>query len=273
MAKPVYFYGMHACTALLQHRPLDVLTVFIQQPSNEKKPVTAHKALAGQKAVEQDGKDSLNSNDSQLTALFADANTYGISVQHASKDKLTKLCNSPQHQGVVVHARPLNFTPEDALTSITTKNNCLLLVLDRITDAHNFGACIRSAVAMGVDAVICPKKHAAPLTPTVAKVAVGTAEMLPIIAVTNLARCLKQIKDAGVFVYGTALDDTAKPLQHCDLTQKTALVMGSEGEGMRRLTADSCDQLVYIPMIGDVQSLNVSVATGMVLYEASRQRL
>lgn len=246
MAKPVYFYGTHAVHSLLNHRPTDALSLFIQQ-----------------------GKDD----DTSIAELLTLASTFGVSVQHASRDKLAKLCNSPQHQGVVLHARPLAFAEENLLDSIVKKDNCLLLVLDQITDAHNFGACIRSAVAMGVDAIVCPKKHAAPLSPTVAKVAVGAMESIPVIAVGNLARALTQLKDKGVFVYGTALDDTAKPLHECDFTIKTAIVMGSEGEGMRRLTTDTCDQLVYIPMMGDVQSLNVSVATGMALYEASRQRL
>ncbi len=246
MAKPVYFYGIHAIASLLEHRPTDALSLFVQQ-----------------------GKPK----DQSLTDILALAETFGVSVQFASRDKLANLCGSPQHQGLVLHARPLAFTHENELETISRKDNCLLLVLDQITDAHNFGACLRSAVAMGVDAVVCPRKNTAPLTPTVAKVAVGSAELVPVIAVSNLARSLAQLKKAGMFIYGTALDDTAKPLPQCNFTNKTAIVMGSEGEGMRRLTTDSCDQLVYIPMLGNVQSLNVSVATGMVLYEACRQRL
>ncbi len=245
MAKPTYFYGIHAITSILEHRPTDALSLFIQQ-----------------------GKED----DKTLKNLLSLAETFGVSVQIANRDKLSKLCNSPQHQGVVLHARPLAFTHENELANIIKKENCLLLVLDQITDAHNLGACIRSAVAMGVDAIVCPRKNTAPLTPTVAKVAVGSAELIPVIAVSNLARCLAQLKQVGVFVYGTALDETAKPVYECDFTDKTAIVMGSEGEGMRRLTSDSCDQLVYIPMTEKVQSLNVSVATGMMLYEASRQR-
>ncbi|WP_434352896.1 23S rRNA (guanosine(2251)-2'-O)-methyltransferase RlmB [Psychrobacter sp. HD31] len=245
MAKPIYFYGTHAVQSLLEHRPTDALSLFIQQ-----------------------GKESDNS----IAEILALAQSFGVSIQYAGKDKLANMCNSPQHQGVVLHARPLNFATEATLDTVIAQDNCLLLVLDQITDAHNFGACIRSAVAMNVDAIICPRKNTAPLTATVAKVAVGAAESIPVIAVGNLARTLNQLKDAGVFVYGTALDDTAKPLHECDFTIKTAIVMGSEGEGMRRLTTDTCDQLVYIPMGGDVQSLNVSVATGMALYEASRQR-
>ncbi len=249
MAKPIYFYGIHAIEALLTHRPLDALSLFVQQ-----------------------GRES----DSHVQAIITKAKDNGISIQPTQKDNLTQLCGSPQHQGLVLHARPLSFANEGLLDELVARDDCLLLVLDQITDAHNFGACLRTAVAMGVNAVICPKHHAASLTPTVAKVSVGAAEMMPIISVTNLARTLAQIKQAGVFVFGTALSDDAKPIHAADLTGKTALIMGSEGEGMRRLTTESCDELVYIPMSGNehgnLQSLNVSVATGMALYEVNRQR-
>ena len=249
MAKPSYFYGIHAIEALLTHRPLDALSLFVQQ-----------------------GRES----DHHVQAIIAEAQANGVSIQPTQKDNLTQLCGSPQHQGLVLHARPLAFANEGLLDELVTRDDCLLLVLDQITDAHNFGACLRTAVAMGVNAVICPKHHAASLTPTVAKVSVGAAEMMPIISVTNLARTLAQIKQAGVFVFGTALSDDAKPIHAADLTGKTALIMGSEGEGMRRLTTESCDELVYILMSGNehgnLQSLNVSVATGMALYEVNRQR-
>lgn len=249
MAKPSYFYGIHAIEALLAHRPMDALSLFVQQ-----------------------GRET----DSHVQEIMVAAQANGVSLQPTQKDKLTQLCGSPQHQGVVLHARPLGFANEGLLDTLTANDHCLLLVLDQITDAHNFGACLRTAVAMGVDAVICPKHHAASLTPTVAKVSVGAAEMMPIISVTNLARTLSQIKQAGVFVFGTALSADAKPIHAADMTGKTALIMGSEGEGMRRLTTESCDELVYIPMSGNehgnLQSLNVSVATGMALYEVNRQR-
>lgn len=249
MAKPSYYYGIHAIEALLTYRPLDALSLFVQQ-----------------------GRES----DSHVQEIITEAKAHGISIQPTQKDNLTQLCGSPQHQGLVLHARPLGFASEGLLDELVSRDDCLLLVLDQITDAHNFGACLRTAVAMGVNAVICPKHHAASLTPTVAKVSVGAAEMMPIISVTNLARTLAQIKQAGVFVFGTALSEDAKPIHAADLTGKTALIMGSEGEGMRRLTTESCDELVYIPMSGNehgnLQSLNVSVATGMALYEVNRQR-
>ncbi|WP_227430238.1 23S rRNA (guanosine(2251)-2'-O)-methyltransferase RlmB [Psychrobacter sp. I-STPA6b] len=253
MAKPTYFYGIHAVIALLQHRPTDARALFLQH-----------------------NHDGNQKQDSQIQHIIELATQMGISIQYAQKDKLTALCHSPQHQGVVIHAKAQNFAEESILDELAQRPDCLLLILDQVTDAHNLGACLRTAVAMGVDAVICPKHHSASLTPTVAKVSVGAMEIMPVIAVTNLARCIDHLKQAGVFVFGTALDKTAKPLASCNFQGKVALIMGSEGEGMRRLTAEKCDELVYIPMTGNhsgnLQSLNVSVATGMALYEISRQR-
>ena len=137
MAKPSYFYGIHAIEALLTHRPLDALSLFVQQ-----------------------GRES----DHHVQAIIAEAQANGVSIQPTQKDNLTQLCGSPQHQGLVLHARPLAFANEGLLDELVTRDDCLLLVLDQITDAHNFGACLRTAVAMGVDAVICPtpcgKSHA-----------------------------------------------------------------------------------------------------------------
>ena len=219
--------------------------------------------------------------DSNVVTMVQLAQQYGISVQIAGKDKLTKLAESPQHQGVVLQARPATLQDETDLQQLISHKQqqqrpVLLLILDQITDPNNLGACLRTAVAMGVDAVIIPKHHTSTITPAVAKVAVGATELIAFVQVTNLARTLTEIKKQGVFVFGTALDATAKAAKDCDLTGDVAIVMGSEGEGIRRLTADTCDQLVYIHMVGNTQgssqSLNVSVATGMMLYEASRQR-
>lgn len=250
MAKSVNYYGIHAVHAILQQRGLDGVALFIQ---------------SGRQA------------DASMVSILELANQYGISTQFSTKEALTKLADSPQHQGVVLQARPAAIVNEGDLTTIIeTHPNVLLLVLDQITDPNNLGACLRSAVAMGVDAVIIPKNHASGITPAVAKVAVGATEYISFIQVTNLARTLNQIKQLGVFVFGTALDSGAKRIQECDLTGKVAIVMGSEGDGIRRLTAETCDQLIYIPMSGNeqgtIQSLNVSVATGIALYEVSRQR-
>ncbi|WP_394261313.1 23S rRNA (guanosine(2251)-2'-O)-methyltransferase RlmB [Moraxella boevrei] len=257
MAKPVYYYGTHAVHAILEQRGIDGLNLFVQDNKQDSKT------------------------DKTVQKILELAKNYGISVQFSAKDKLTKLAESPQHQGIVLQARPAEVADEGDLTQLIEQfkqqnKAILLLILDQITDPNNLGACLRTAVAMGVSAVIIPKNHSSSITPAVAKVAVGATELIPFIQVTNLARTLNDIKKQGIFVYGTALDDTAKSVQQIDLTGNVAIVMGSEGDGIRRLTADTCDQLVYIPMSGNeqgvIQSLNVSVATGMMLYEASRQR-
>ncbi|UNU72522.1 23S rRNA (guanosine(2251)-2'-O)-methyltransferase RlmB [Moraxella nasovis] len=243
------FYGTHAVKAILQNRPEDALALFVQNYDN-------------------------NSNNNH-DAIIALAKSVGVSVQIAQKDSLTELCGSTQHQGVVLSARMQAMADEALLDDMMDADDALFLVLDQITDPHNFGACLRTAAVMGVSAVIVPRHGSVGLTPTVAKVSVGGVESVPVIEVTNLARCLEKLKKAGVFVFGTALDDTAKPLQACDFGGKVAIIMGSEGEGMRRLTTELCDTLVYIPMTDNPnrpQSLNVSVATGMVLWEVVRQR-
>jgi 23S rRNA (guanosine2251-2'-O)-methyltransferase len=148
----------------------------------------------------------------------------------------------------------------------------LLLILDGVTDPHNLGACLRVADGAGVDAVIVPKDRSVHLNATVSKVASGAAETMPLIAVTNLARTMRELQEAGVWLIGTD-DQTEKTLYDMDFTGPVALVMGAEGEGMRRLTRETCDALVKIPMMGGVESLNVSVASGVALYEARRQRI
>ena len=147
----------------------------------------------------------------------------------------------------------------------------LLLVLDGVTDPHNLGACLRSADAAGVAAVVAPRDRAAGLTPVVRKVAAGAAESVPFVAVVNLARTLRELKERGVWLVGTD-DEAERTLYDVDMTGPTAIVMGSEGEGLRRLTREACDELVRIPMGGAVESLNVSVAAGVALFEAVRQR-
>lgn len=244
-----HFYGIHAIKAILNTRPMDAKALFVQSYDNHQ-----------------------NQDHADIIAL---AQSLGVSVQTAQKDSLTELCGSTQHQGVVLSARLRTMSDEGVLDEFVERDNAVFLILDQITDPHNFGACLRTASAMGVTAVIVPRHQNVGLTPTVAKVSVGGAESVPVVAVTNLARTLEKLKSAGVFVFGTALDETAKPLQACDFGGKVAIVMGSEGDGMRRLTAELCDTLVYIPMIDNPdrpQSLNVSVATGMVLWEVFRGR-
>jgi 23S rRNA (guanosine2251-2'-O)-methyltransferase len=245
MAKPEYHYGLHAVEALLASQPEQVLGLFILQ-----------------------GRE-----DERIAKLVRQAEPLGISIQKAARATLAKMADSPQHQGIVAAVRPATVYDEaDLQQLIDSTPNVLLLILDNVTDPHNLGACIRTAAAMGVHAVVAPRDRAAGLTPTARKVAAGGAEVVKFVQVTNLARTLTQIKAQGVFIIGTLLDETAQPLHACNLTGAMAIVMGAEDVGLRRLTRESCDQLAYIPMSGQLQSLNVSVAAGMAIYEATRQR-
>ncbi|MGH8267894.1 MAG: 23S rRNA (guanosine(2251)-2'-O)-methyltransferase RlmB, partial [Steroidobacteraceae bacterium] len=176
------------------------------------------------------------------------------------------------HQGVAADVAPLPPWSEDQLlAALQSAPTPLLLALDGVQDPHNLGACIRSADACGALAVIVPRDRAAQLTPAVRKVAVGAAETTPVAAVTNLARTLKLLKEAGLWVVGADAVG-AKPAFGVDLRGPIVLVLGAEGAGLRRLTRESCDFLVRLPLLGAVESLNVSVAAGMLLYEAVRQR-
>ncbi len=245
MAKPEYHFGLHAVESLLQTQPELVLNLFVLQ-----------------------GREDARLN--QLTSLAA---PHGISVQKAGRETLARLAGSQQHQGVVAAVRPAVVLNEQDLDQlIAEKGTVFLLALDQVTDPHNLGACIRTAAAMGVDAVIAPRDRAAGLTPVARKVAAGGAEKIGFIQVTNLSRTLAHLREQQIRVIGTLLDEQAKPIDQCDLTGSIVIVMGAEDTGLRRLTQQQCDQTAFIPMKGDLQSLNVSVATGMALYEACRQR-
>ncbi|MGA9699004.1 MULTISPECIES: 23S rRNA (guanosine(2251)-2'-O)-methyltransferase RlmB [Acinetobacter] len=247
MAKTEYFYGVHSVESLLELEPERVLTLFTLK-----------------------GRD-----DQRLKNVLALADPFGISVQQASRDKLEKLAGQPFHQGVVAAVRPHPTLNEQDLDDLLKQNpQALLLALDQVTDPHNLGACIRTAAAMGVEAVIVSRDRSASLTPTARKIAAGGAEKVKFIQVTNLARTLGNIKDEfNVRVVGTMLDEKALPVQQFDFTGTgICVVMGAEDTGLRPITQSQCDQTVYIPMAGNLQSLNVSVATGMALYEACRQR-
>ncbi len=178
------------------------------------------------------------------------------------------------HQGIVAAvSESREWTEDDLLAQLAGSDKPpFLLVLDGVTDPHNLGACMRTADAVGVQAVIVPKDKSASLTPVARKVACGAAETVPFVRVTNLARFLRSLQDQGVWLIGTAGEANAT-LYQADFKGPVALVMGAEGKGMRRLTREHCDQLINIPMLGHVDSLNVSVATGVCLYEALRQRL
>ncbi len=212
--------------------------------------------------------------DRRLRQLLDEARAAGIEAQASDKTSLDRLTGGANHQGVVAHGEmPASLTErdlEDLLSALSVPP--FLLVLDGITDPHNLGACLRSADAAGVHAVIAPRDRASGLTPVVCKVASGAAETVPFVQVTNLARTLRHLQDAHrVFTIGAA-GEAETGLYAADLTGPLALVMGAEGEGMRRLTRETCDLLVHLPMAGRVESLNVSVAAGVCLYEAVRQR-
>jgi 23S rRNA (guanosine2251-2'-O)-methyltransferase len=199
--------------------------------------------------------------------------TIGRKVHQADSERLRQLAGHDRHQGVVAFAEPASLARNVAelLDSLGDKK-ALLLILDGVTDPHNLGACLRVADGAGADAILVPKDRSAQLNTTVSKVASGAAETMPFVAVTNLARAMRELQEAGVWLIGTA-DDSEKTIYDIDFTGPVAIVMGAEGEGMRRLTRETCDELVSIPMLGGVESLNVSVASGVCLYEARRQRM
>lgn len=210
--------------------------------------------------------------DQRMKQFLAKVDEAGLKVIESDDDKLQKMCGTHRHQGVVARVEVIqqNNSLDDLLDGLTEP--ALLLVLDGITDPHNLGACLRVADGAGVHAVIAPKDHAVGINATVAKVASGAAETVPYFMVTNLARTLAELKERDIWVIGTS-DDAPASLYQTDLRVPTALVLGAEGEGMRQLTRKNCDALVSIPMMGSVDSLNVSVASGVCLYEARRQRL
>ena len=198
----------------------------------------------------------------------------GVRLIEADALRIAKLAGSHGHQGVAARVQPIKtlHSLDDLLDALEGKEAPLILVLDGVTDPHNLGACLRVADGAGAHAVIAPKDHAVGLNATVAKVASGAAETMPYLMVTNLARTLQELKERNIWVIGTS-DDAPKTLFDTDLKGPTALVLGAEGAGMRQLTRKTCDELVSIPMQGAVESLNVSVASGICLYEARRQRM
>ena len=204
----------------------------------------------------------------QLVARLHEAGTKLVDSDDA---RLSQLAGTPRHQGVVARVTPLptRHSLDDVLDAVSGPP--LLLVLDGVTDPHNLGACLRVADGAGAHAVVAPKDHAVGLNATVAKVASGAAETVPYLMVTNLARTLGELKERDIVVVGTS-EDAEATLYDIDLSGPVALVLGAEGPGLRQLTRKTCDRLVRIPMAGAVESLNVSVAAGVCLFEALRQR-
>lgn len=228
----------------------------------------------------------LNKENRQIYSLYIDTSKPQGAYHHIKK--LAKKQNIPikplktiekqftnqTHQGVIATVASMPEYQQADLPMLLgniQKKDGLILILDGITDVHNFGACLRTADGAGVDFVIIPKDKNAPINATVSKVASGAAEFVPVVRVTNLARTMKSLQDAGIWIYGAA-GEAEQTLYQLDCQRPVALVMGSEGKGLRRLTRDLCDQLYALPMKGHVESLNVSVATGISLYEVVRQR-
>lgn len=239
-------YGIHAVDVILRRSPERIISLSIQSDRNDKR----------------------------IQGLLSLAQNQGVAVDRVSKADLDEMV-SERHQGVVAVIKPRQAdggVAERDLSGYLKGIDCpLVLVLDGVTDPHNLGACLRSADAAGVAAVIVPKDNSAELNAVARKVASGAADVIPLVRVTNLARTLRSLKELGIWIVGTTGEaDTLVYDQ--DLSIPTALVMGAEGPGMRRLTTEACDFLVKLPMAGDVSSLNVSVATGICLFEAVRQR-
>ncbi len=220
--------------------------------------------------------------DARMRQFLEKANEAGARVIEADGMRLAKLCGSHGHQGVAARVQALAMVTSldelleqheaaQILLPPAEREAVLILVLDGVTDPHNLGACLRVADGAGVHAVIAPKDHAAGINATVAKVASGAAETVPYFMVTNLARTLNELKERNIWIIGTS-DAADKTIYQTDLKGPVALVLGAEGDGMRQLTAKTCDELVSIPMRGAVESLNVSVASGVCLFEAVRQR-
>ncbi|MBI3284447.1 MAG: 23S rRNA (guanosine(2251)-2'-O)-methyltransferase RlmB [Burkholderiales bacterium] len=210
--------------------------------------------------------------DRRMQELLHAAKAAGVRIIQTDDQRLSNIVGTRRHQGVVAKAGELSLARnlDELLDAI--EGPPLLLVLDGITDPHNLGACLRVADGAGAHAVIAPKDRAVGLNATAAKVASGAAETVPYITVTNLARTLRELKERDILLVGTS-DEVEKNIYDVDFKGGCAIVMGSEGEGMRRLTRETCDVLVSVPMFGSVESLNVSVASGICLYEARRQRL
>ncbi len=214
----------------------------------------------------------------RLQAIIAQANTRGIEVQPANRARLQQISGEMRHQGVVVEVQRESMLDEAGLRSLVESKltdeqsgTLLLLILDGIQDPHNLGACLRSADAAGVDAVIVPRHGAAGLGPTVSKVAAGAAESLPFASINNIGKVLGWLNEYGVTIIGTS-DSAEKSIYEVDFSGSVALVMGEEHGGIGKRIADRCDELVSLPMQGTVASLNVSVATGICLFEIVRQR-
>ncbi len=242
--KSKMIFGFHAVTARLRHDASTVEEIYVDASRHDRR----------------------------MGDLLRAAKGSNVRVIPADDQRLDAMVGTRRHQGVVARAGELSLARNLAELLDTVQGPPLLLLLDGVTDPHNLGACLRVADGAGAHAVIAPKDRAVGLNATAAKVASGAADTVPYITVTNLARTMRELQERDIWLTGTA-DDAEQNLYDVDYTGGTAFVMGSEGEGMRRLTRETCDRLVSLPMMGSVESLNVSVASGVCLYEARRQRL
>lgn len=244
MSKPEIIYGLNSLTALLSANASSVQQLFVDKKRNDKR----------------------------INTILELAKNAGVSISYEDRNRLDDLSQNGNHQGVAAQCEMPSTHDEAMLDSLLEKNQQpLLLVLDGVQDPHNLGACLRTADAVGVDAIIIPKDRSVSITSTVVKVASGAAFTVPVVAVTNLSRSIRHLQELGVWFVGTD-GASEQSLYDIKLTGAIALVMGAEGSGLRRLTKELCDFLVHLPMSGTVESLNVSVATGVCLYEALRQR-
>lgn len=211
--------------------------------------------------------------DQRVEALLTAAREQGIVVHKAERETLDKIAPEVQHQGCAARCKPLESLDEKGLLDLVENLSepAFLLILDGVQDPHNLGACLRTAEAAGVHAVVAPKDRASGLTATAVKISSGAAERVPFAQVTNLSRLIKDLQQLGVWLVGTS-GDAQQSLFQVDLKGPVAIVLGAEGKGIRRLTRDNCDEVIYIPMQGEAESLNVSVAAGVCLFEAYRQR-
>ena len=238
-------YGIHAAQAALDHSADKIQKVWVDSQRKDKK----HLSMIG-----------------QLKGLRC-------SVEQSDRKRLDKMTDGKNHQGIVIEVEiPGVHSEEELKHRVQTMTEVpLFLVLDQVQDPHNLGACLRTADAAGVHGIIITKDNSASITPTVCKVACGAAETVPVYQVTNLARTLRWLKEQNIWLMGTS-GNTEESVFSADLTIPLALIMGTEGTGMRRLTEQQCDFLVKIPMVGQVESLNVSVAAGIMIYEVFKQR-
>ena len=238
-------YGLHAVRVMLERHPDRVTSIRLAEKRD----------------------------DPRVRAIDELARRHKLPIQRVDQHALKQQLGDVAHQGVAADITPMPpWTEDDLVAALENAKNPLILVLDGVQDPHNLGACLRTADACGALAVVVPRDRAAQVTPTVRKVAVGAAETTPVVPVTNLVRTLKLLKEAGLWVVGADADG-AKLAQEVDLTGGIVLAMGAEGSGLRHLTRQTCDWMVRLPQLGAVESLNVSVAAGMLLYEAVRQRI